>query len=77
MASRHLTRAWLVIARAGQCVRLTNVGNSPVILSGTDHRVPPGGSAFHARLPADLATCAAEGSAEIVLEVTPGLSGVP
>ncbi len=77
MANRQLTRAWVVIARAGECVRLTNVGSSPVILSGTDHRVPPGGSALHVRLPADLTACAAEGSAEIVLEVTPGLCAEP
>ena len=73
----QLTRAWAVIARAGDCVRLTNVGSSPVIMSGTDRQLPAGGSALHAKLPADLTACAAEGSAAIVVEVTPGLSAEP
>ena len=74
MARIRLTRRWAKVARSGDCVYLSNIGIMPLILSNADEHLMPGGSAFHASLPADLSACAIRGVTELAVTVTSGLT---
>ena len=73
MAGHRLTKEWTKIASAGDGVTLTNIGNTPIVLSNTSRPLVPGGNTVYAGLRSDLSARAAEGSAQLSATVTQGM----